>query len=964
MALLLMIARKMASNKWLELSLLFGLVVTVALVSSMPMYTDAILQRMLLKDLQKQQLNTHEYPGNVRIFTYKNGDEDAAQAKARLQFADRFIAAQAGSFGLPVKLSTRQRSTINVGFVPTDPTKVDGTIQRNGDFTAIEGLQEHVKLIDGRFPAKEPVDGVYEALIPERMLTSFKLVLGNEFTVKSDDVKETIRVKPVGVIAEKDERDVFWYYPLGNYSSSFLIDFDLFERDFTQANKVQTVASNWLIALDYDKIKLSSIEPFLQTVDRIDTYIGDRYTNHDVKAPAQKTIESYFDEAKRLRLLLWSLNVPVLLLLAFYLFMVSNLIAEKQKTEIAVLRSRGASRWQIVAAFALEGVLLGAAAYGLGPLLGLLLTEVLGASNGFLEFVQRAALDVRLTPQAYKYALYAVIASVVMTLIPVVIATRASIVSHKQQLARREKSPVWHRFGLDIALLAVALYGWYSFQRRMKDLQAFGLDSIDFKVDPLLFVVPALFILAVGLLVLRLYPWFVRGVYVLGRKWWPPSLYATMIQVGRSGSQYQFIMVFLILTVATGLYSASAARTINQNAEDKLRYAGGADLRLQIQWQNDAPPPSGPGGPPGAGEGESSDSTAPAAPKKIQFSEPPFLPFAELPGVAHAAKVFVKEDAYVSAGKSNAPATLMGIDTDDFGQVAWLRDGLLPHHLNEYLNLMASDPSAVLISKSIADEYGVKPGDHISIGWNGVQGAQVNVYGIIPYWPSWNPNPTLAAGATTNAKAKPKLPNLVIGHLSYIQNNLALEPYDVWLKMKPGSSTKELYDAMEQRNLPIKDLHDTRQELIVAKSDPFRLAVNGVMTLGFVISTGISFIGFLLYWVLSLSGRTLQFGILRAMGISFWQLLGMLVTEQALTSGAAVLIGAGAGQAVSRLFVPQFQLSFDTASQTPPFRVTFDPSDSLKLYVIVSVMIGIGLALLGFLLSRIRIHQAVKLGED
>ena len=56
--------------------------------------------------------------------------------------------------------------------------------------------------------------------------------------------------------------------------------------------------------------------------------------------------------------------------------------------------------------------------------------------------------------------------------------------------------------------------------------------------------------------------------------------------------------------------------------------------------------------------------------------------------------------------------------------------------------------------------------------------------------------------------------------------------------------------------------------VIRSKNDPFQLAVNGVMTLGFLIAIGISFIGFLLYWLLSLYGRILQFGVLRAMGIS------------------------------------------------------------------------------------------------
>jgi putative ABC transport system permease protein len=136
------------------------------------------------------------------------------------------------------------------------------------------------------------------------------------------------------------------------------------------------------------------------------------------------------------------------------------------------------------------------------------------------------------------------------------------------------------------------------------------------------------------------------------------------------------------------------------------------------------------------------------------------------------------------------------------------------------------------------------------------------------------------------------------------------------------------------------------------------------MTLGFLISVVISFFGFLLYWILSLNSRVLQYGILRAMGISFLQLIGMLLTEQILTSGAAFVLGAGIGTLTSRLFVPLFQLSFSPAQQVPPFEVTFDPSDSIRLYIIVTVMITAGLAILAYLLSRIKIHQAVKLGED
>ena len=233
------------------------------------------------------------------------------------------------------------------------------------------------------------------------------------------------------------------------------------------------------------------------------------------------------------------------------------------------------------------------------------------------------------------------------------------------------------------------------------------------------------------------------------------------------------------------------------------------------------------------------------------------------------------------------------------------------------------------------------------LGWSDVEGATCIVYGIIDYWPSWNPNPILTAATNTGSsgttkQSKVDAPKLVIGHLSYIQNNIAVEPYDVWLKLKPDMTSQALYEELELKQMSVSRLTDTKQMLVRSKNDPFQLAVNGVMTLGFLIAIGISFIGFLLYWVLSLSGRILQFGVLRAMGISFAQLIGMLIAEQLLTSGAAVLIGMITGNTASRLFVPLFQLTFDSSSQVPPFQVSFDPNDQLHLYVIVTVMIGTG----------------------
>ncbi|MEC0267155.1 ABC transporter permease [Paenibacillus anseongense] len=971
MALFIMILRKMINNKWLELSLLFGLVLSVALASSMPIYTSAILQRLLIQEMQQLQLGSNQYPGIYWLSASFSAQEKQPK-HVTIAETEQFLKGKEGRFGIPVQSFVRERATQRYNLTPAEPDKIDINVQRSADISAIDGMENHIRLVDGRLPAKEPVNGVYEALVAPEALTELGMVLNTVFMIKDAGMQEPISIKPVGVFDRKDYTDIFWYNNTSSYKNSFLIDFQLFEKAFTVEGKLNVQSSYWYFALDYKLLTLASADGFLYNDEAINTYMDAHYENHNKNVPALQTLTNYYIKEANLRKMLWSLNVPVMLMLAFYLYMVANLITERQKTEIAVLRSRGASRWQIVLSYAVEGVVLGAIAYAVGPYIGESITSLLGASSGFLEFVQRAKLETELNQDAFLYALIAISASLVMTLIPVILATRVTIVGHKQQSARLQKQSFWHKFFLDIAIIGISLYGLQNYKTRVKDILSLGLKSGDLRVDPLLFLIPAMFIFGLGLLVLRLYPLFMKLLYRIGKRWWPPTLYTTLIQVSRSIIQYQFIMVFLIITIATGLFSASATRTINQNTTDKIRYSAGSDIVMQIHWENDAPPAILFGAEESSDESTSevalSDDAPVTPPPKVQYSEPSFLPFTQLPGVEHAAKVFVKKDASFTKGKTNAKVELMGIDTKAFGETAWLRDHLLDHHMNEYLNLIAKNPSAVLISKSVAEEYGVKVGDTLSLGWGNLEPASVTVFGIIDYWPSWNPNPgagdTISVTTKQGTTTKVKKPMLIVGHLTYIQNNIGIEPYEVWMKLKPDASSQAVYQAVVKHGYDIESLTDAKQAQIIAVKDPFQLAINGVMTLGFIISVVVCFFGFLLYWVLSLSARTLQFGIFRAMGVSVFQLIGMLIGEQVMVSGAAILIGMMTGNIASHLFVPLFELSFDPSTQVPPFQVTFDPRDHERLYGIVTVMITIGLVVLGHIVSRIRIHQAVKLGED
>ncbi|WP_276355498.1 ABC transporter permease [Cohnella caldifontis] len=966
MALFVMIIRKMLQNRWLVVSLFLGMLLTVALVSTMPIYSEAILSRMLVKDLEASQTKSGVYPGAywAQVNFYNQTEQ---KRRATLAGLDRYMAEDAErGFGIPIKELVADRRTQSFLFGYEEQARNETLRNKpSASFRMYSGLEEHIRLIDGRLPADHPVDGVYEVLLTERALGNLKLVLDTVLVVSDEKVKGTIKIKPVGVFEKKADDDPYFRTPnLSDLNSAFVMNERLFRSEFVDQSRIPLTTAGWFFVMDYTKLELRNVAGFLDTDKKLRNALAAAVGRYQIEfnAPSLPIIEKYFDRAAKLRILMWSLNVPVLIMLAFYMFMVSNLIVDRQKNEIAVLRSRGAARWQIAASFAAEGLLLGAAAWALGPPIGTALTKMLGASNGFLEFVQRARMAVHLNAEAWRYGGLASAASFLTTLIPALLATRASIVSHKQQLARVQKVPLWHKAFLDVLALGVSIYGLYLFRTKLKDARNLGLGADSLSLDPLQFVVPALFVLGAGLLLLRLYPYALRLVYWLGRKWWPPSLYSTLIQVGRSNSQYQFLMVFLIMTIAIGVFSAGAARTLNHNTEDRIRYANGAEFVLESEWPNDKPPETPMGGPPMGG---GAPAAQPLSKGPVHYLEPPYEPYANLPGVEATAKVFVKKDAFFGAGEQQSgTAKLIGIDTDEFGRTAWFPNGLLPYPFYEYLNLIAGDSKAVLISRSLAEQKNVKAGDTIFVGWDGTDQQPFTVYGIVDYFPSFNPNPPLGSVNAADEDTKTNAPMLIVGHLSRIQLQLGLEPYQVWLKLAPGASTEALYEGIEKAKLSVTNVVNTRADLVRAKNDPFLLSLNGVLTLGFLLSIFVSFVGFLLYWVLSLKGRTLQNGILRAFGLSLGQLIGMLALEQLLTSGVAVLIGVLVGHLASRLYVPNFQIAFDPAQMVPPFRVLFESADFVRLYGTVGFMLLLGLGILAYMLSRIRIHQALKLGED
>ncbi len=944
--ILTLLLRKMLNNKWMLVSLLIGNVLLLATVASIPMYGTAVLQRVLVKDLEQYQAERNIYTGRVDYVTpirYSLGDVSKTMADVDAYVRNEMLP----SFGVPLLSLTRVYNLLDNA---SPEIKRDTMNTKSVSVDSYEGIEEHIEITAGRMYSSKVVDGEVEAIVSRRTLDSLNVLLGESMTCLRILYKgDPLKLRIVGVFDLKDQEDLYWRNAPANMTRDFVIDGALFNDIATgvPADKTPTLEARWFAAFDYHAINVREVDKILAADNAIVEAIKDNrmisYTNMFARV-----LSNYAAQVSRFTLTLWVLQVPTFIFLCSFIFMVSKKIVELERNEIAVFKSRGASRMQIIGLYFYQGIIISLLSLIVGIPLGILICRTIGASNGFLDFVQRTALPVRLYIDAILYPLAACGLSILTMLIPAIRASKTTIVGHKQGMMRGRRMPFWKKSGVDVVALGLSIYVLYNYTMQGARVDAAGNVT---QLDPVLFIGSSLFMIGAGLLILRLFPLLLKLIFFIGKRLWSPSVYASFLNVSRSVGDETFIMMFLILTVSIGIYYSQMARTINQNLTDRISYTIGADVTMQEQWLDNSQSAASMGGM-SMGGMESSGPTV--------YYEPDFGKYDNLIGIDKT-KVYADKRArlYIEGSNGNVTATLLGIHTKEFGQIAWMRNGLTPYHWYNYLNAMAKAPNAVLVSDNLRTKHNYKLGDAIRYRNKDNLEAMGIIYGFVSYFPSYAPTilQKNAAGLYEEADQY-----MIVTNLAYIQNAWGVLPYQVW--MRTGGKNNLVYDFIVDEGIKLISYNDTAASIVDEKNQPLTQGTNGVLTVGFVLTLAVSMAGFLIYWILSIKGRVLQFGVFRAMGLSKGGVIGILINEQFLISLTAIAIGVLVGQLTSTFFVPLILIGYSSYEQVIPLHIVSEAADYIRLFGIIGAVLVACLIILGMIISKIRIAEALKLGEE
>ena len=942
------VLRKMRAKKWMMLCLLIGNVLLVAISCVNPMYTRAVLQKTLLHDMKAILTEKNVYPGGVTLTASLLRQKGVILSQENYREARQAAQELSGQMGVPLRESVEELIIPNVQMTSRSLRKDDREGKRV-NVGCLSDMAAHSSLLAGSGMGNDVQEGVIDVVVSEKAMLNLNLLVGEvldtvELTTPDG---QPLAVRIAGVYDAAQEDDPYWVTSPAGYNTTVMMDERLFRELFVQeGDERYPLRATWNLLLDYTQMDSDRAQHYLDVLGDLRAQFPTS-RNVTVTNNFSAALESFLTAGLRVRVTLLVLQAPIFALLAVFIFMVSRQMAEMEEGEIAVLKSRGAGRGQILGVYLVQSALLAALGLAAGVPLSLFLCQVLGSANAFLEFVSRTALPARVDGSVLLCGALAALLSVGTMLLPVVKFSRVSIVSQKRAKRAGRGMPWWQKSGLDVLLLAVSLYGWYTFNAQKAALAQRVLDGQS--LDPLMVLSASLFIIGAGLLMVRLLPLVVHLVYLAGRRWWSPALFSSFLQVIRTRGSQGFIMVFLIFTVALGMFNATAARTIGDNAERNTRYSIGADIVLKEAWA-DTGSASG-GGPETAGE------TAPT-----RYVEPEFDGYRTLAGVSSATRVLNDSSITValSGGASLKSVRLMGIHTREFGQTAWFDESLLPVHWYEYLNALSQNPDAVLLSENFERDYGYRLGDAVTFRNSDGGTMRGIVYGFVPYWPTYG---QVVSVRGSDGVWREQDSYLIVANLSQVQSAFGVTPYEVWIKTD-GSSTQFIYDYIERSGRKLRLFRDASAEIIEQKRDAVMQGTNGILTVGFIVALALCTVGFLIYWILSIRQRALQMGIFRAMGMTLREILTMLINEQVWISGLSIAAGAGIGWAASQLYVPLIQIAYAASDQLVPLRIVMSAADNLRLFAVVGLVMAACLCVLGGIVRRMQIAKALKLGED
>jgi putative ABC transport system permease protein len=956
-SILIVAVKRLLAQRGLVLATLLGLVAAVALATSIPLYAEAVYYRVLSEGLfadTKRYREAALRPPAVLLFRYLGSVTGPVQWETLQPLESYFDYDLYRDLDLPPSPDARPVRMLNSGILGIFAAADAEVVTTKPplfymSLAAITDLEQHLTIVEGRYPADSmsaanAAATRIEVLLSRAFADRMGVQAGETYLAydlraqhKYEADPTLFRLHIVGVWEPANADDEFWDYTQVPPQNMIFVPQASFAETISPALEDEIYQALWYLPLDASGIHVGDVVSLLERLQDLQQRVAGFLPNTILDISPEDALTRYGESVNRLTILLLAFSVPLITLILAFVILMITLVAERQRRDVAMLRSRGATTSQVAGISALEGLLLGALALAVALPVSLLLAYTIGQTRSFLDFSLATDLRVGLTWASARYGVAVAVLALIALIVPVLGNARHTIVTYKQERARTLRPPWWQRFWLDALLLIPAGYGTYVLGQQGSLLRDAADIPTDPFQDPLLFLVPSLSVCALALFVLRLFPLMMRVLAWLAAQTRSVGLLLATRQLSRASGFYAAPLGLLVVTLSLSAYTASLAATLDSHLWDQQQYQVGADVSLVDLGDNP----------------QSVQETVYQPTSRAFWSFAPVSEYTKVRGIVDATRVG-RYKAQIQVGDSRQPGIYLGVDRVDLARIAYWRRDFAPEPLGALMNRLAARQDGVLLPRAHMQANQIEVGDRVEVVINAYgQSATVPliVVGSFDLFPTWYPD-------------EPDTEWACIGNLDYLfDQTMTQMPYRVWLKASSDADYGRLRDQLFGVSPGAEGVLATRPRILKEQARPERQGLLGLLSVGFGAAALLTALGFTLYALFTFRRRQVELGVMRAMGMSPAHMAVYVICELGfllLIGGAA---GTGLGVLASHVYIPTLQIGAEATARVPPFVVEIAWPAMLRVYALFGGLYLVALALLVRSLLKMRLFDAIKLGE-
>ncbi len=581
------VARRSLANWQLMSTVVVGVLLASTIMAGTVIYFDALRELALKNALNKLSVNET----NIAIKSDRGpttyAERDKVVAETEREIADRI------SWMLRDKTTGVKTATFFLSEVGQEETA--GTDNPRTFFGHLPRLYDHITLQPGSRPSGDSYanapsgEPTVEAIVPLDAANDLGVGVGDRLAAVPywSDTSPFIHVVITGTFTRDNPDDEFWYlndkiFDAATARSFQTLPFYLTERAYYEVlgdtfRQLDSVFS-WLLMVDTGTLHARNATFARRSINAM----GDRLsTNLFSYRQITELEDALFRYDVRLffsKLPMFVILILISVVILYYVITLSSLVVEQQRGEIVLLKSRGSSAAQVLSVYVLEGITISVLAVAVAPLLAAGVISLLGITPAFSDLSGGDLLAVSLSPGAYLMSAVGGLLSFAALMVPAVQASRMSVTTFRHQSARPYTQPFYQRYYLDILLLVIGvlLLRQLSEQGSVVAVGVFG----EVATDQLLLAVPAVVLVASALVLLRLFPLFMRISSALLSSFLSAGLVLGIWQMARNPTHYARLSLMLILMAGLGIFAASFGGTLQRSFSERALYSTGADVRL------------------------------------------------------------------------------------------------------------------------------------------------------------------------------------------------------------------------------------------------------------------------------------------------------------------------------------------------------------------------------------------------